>query len=75
MSKEDIRARIIAHNNQFAVGDTINFSFLESEGEAEGKLIQIIDCKYGLVETKWGTFKAALSLARIIQKGESDAIL
>ena len=66
----DIKRRVMAHNGEFEVGDTISFSCLGDGVEQEGVLVQVIDCVYGLVETKWGTFKTGLSTSRIILKRE-----
>ena len=68
-SKEEIRARVIAHNNEFTVGDIINFDL--SGVECEGKLVKIIDCVEGVVETKWGSYLTPLCLAHIADCAES----
>lgn len=49
-------------SNEFTVGDVINFDL--SGVECEGRLVHIIDCVEGVVETKWGTYLTPLCLAR-----------
>jgi hypothetical protein len=71
-SSEEIKARVMAHNGEFEVGDIISFSCLGDGVEQEGVLVQVIDCVYGLVETKWGRYQTALSTSKIIKKAESN---
>ena len=69
----NIRDRIIAHNNEFDVGDIIN-CFLSDGTEVEGKLVKVLDVVYGLVELPWGTFKTVLSGATIIKKRVNENV-
>ena len=68
MAKDDPRLRIMAHCNQFQVGDWISFYFNGPGEEQEGELIQILDCVEGLVKTKYGTFRTRLSTAKILKR-------
>jgi len=63
----DIHKRIMAHNNEFKVGDTINFFFFSGGEEQEGELIEIIDGIEGRVKTSFGIFRIRLSSAKVIK--------
>lgn len=68
MSKNDIHQRIIAHNNEFQVGDIINFFFTSGGEEQEGELIEIVDCVYGRVKMPYGIYRIPLSTAKILKR-------
>ena len=70
-TRDRIRERITAHNNEFKVGDIINFYFDGPGEEQEGELIEILDCVMGRVKMPCGTFRIKLSTAKIIKQAPS----
>jgi len=70
ITKERIDERIMAHNNEFTVGDIISFYFDGPGEEQEGELIEILDCVMGRVKMPCGIFRIKLSTAKIINKAQ-----